>query len=136
MGNTTLVNFQVPAPIRLSLMWATLMSLYIYNDFFSLFLPGEIEALSAGQMGPLGPATASILVFVSLMMAIPASMIFLSSVLPPVASRWLNIFLGAAYTLLQFWSLKDSPPFYVMVVAFEIIVTGLIIWTAWRWPRA
>ncbi|MDJ0638672.1 MAG: hypothetical protein QNJ20_07555 [Paracoccaceae bacterium] len=44
-----LVSFDVPTPVRLSLLWATLMSLYVYNDFFSLYLPGEVEALSAGN---------------------------------------------------------------------------------------
>ncbi len=130
-----LVSFDVPTPVRLSLLWATLMSLYIYNDFFSLYLPGEVEALSAGEMGPLGQATTSILMFTSFMMAIPASMIFLSAFLPSQASRWSNIVLGGVYTLIQFWSFADSPPFYVMIVTIEIFVTGLIIWTAWRWPR-
>ncbi len=134
-NKNTLVNFEVPTPVRLSLLWATLMSLYIYNDFFSLYLPGEVEALSAGDMGPLGKATASVLVFTSLMMAIPASMIFLSAFLPSKASRWSNIAFGGAYTFIQFWSFSDSPPFYVIIVALEIFVTGLIIWTAWRWPR-
>ncbi|MDJ0638671.1 MAG: DUF6326 family protein [Paracoccaceae bacterium] len=73
--------------------------------------------------------------FTSLMMAIPASMIFLSAFLPSQASRWSNILLGGVYTLIQFWSFADSPPFYVMIVTIEIFVTGLIIWTAWRWPR-
>jgi uncharacterized membrane protein (UPF0182 family) len=135
MNNNALVNFDIPTPVRLSLLWATLMSLYIYNDYFSLYLPGEIESLSAGDMGSLGPATASILIFTSLMMAIPTVMIFLSAFLPPIASRWSNIVVGAAYTFIQFWSFSDSPPFYVIVVALEIIVTGLIILTAWRWPR-
>ena len=131
----SLVDFEVPTPVRLSLLWAALMSLYIYNDFFSLYLPGEVEALSAGDMGPLGPATASILIFASLMMAIPTMMIFLSVFLPANASRWSNIVLAGLYTLIQFWSFSDSPPFYVIVVALEIVVTGMIIWTAWRWPR-
>ena len=130
-----LIDFEVSTPIRLSLLWATLMSLYIYNDFFSLYLPGEIEALSSGDMGPLGQATDRILIFTSLLMAVPASMIFLSSFLPSIAARWSNIVVGSAYTGLQLWSFSDSPPFYVIVVALEIIVTGLIIWTAWRWPR-
>lgn len=131
-----LVEYKVPTPIRLSVLWATLMSLYIYNDFFSLYIPGEIDAMSVGDMGALGEATGAILIFTSLMMAIPASMIFLSSFLPSIVSRWSNIILGSAYTFLQIWSFSDSPPFYIMIVGLEIIVTGLIIWTAWRWPRA
>ena len=135
MSNRSLVEFEVPTSVRLSLLWAALMGLYIYNDFFSLYLPGEVEALAAGEMGPLGPATASVLIFTSLMMAIPASMIFLSVFLPSQVSRWSNLGLAIVYTVIQLWSLADSPPFYVIVVGLEIIVTGLILWTAWQWPR-
>ncbi len=135
MDRNSPIDNMVQTPVRLSLLWATLMSLYIYNDFFSLYLPGEVEALAAGEMGPLGQATPSVLIFTSLMMAIPALMISLSVILPSRASRWSNIVVGGCYTFIQFWSYADSPPFYVMVVTIEIVVTGVIIWTAWRWPR-
>ncbi|MEZ5998245.1 MAG: DUF6326 family protein [Hyphomonas sp.] len=120
----------------LSLLWASLMSLYIYNDYFSLYLPGTVENMSAGRIGPLGEATDLVLICVALMLAIPALMIFLSSLLPPVISRWTNIVFGILYTLIEIMTFIGSRPFYQMVVAFEIVVTLTIIWTALRWPRA
>ncbi|MFC4723795.1 DUF6326 family protein [Glycocaulis abyssi] len=125
---------RVPAPVRLSLLWASLMSLYIYNDYLVMFTPGMIDEMSAGSLGPLGEATDLTLLGVAVVMAIPASMIFLSSMLPSHASRWLNMLLGAIYTAIQALTLFGSPPFYQFIVSVEIIATLLIIWTAARWP--
>lgn len=130
-----LEDVQVPVKIKLSLLWAALMGLYIYNDYFVLYLPGTIEQMTAGEMGALGPATDLLLVGMSMMLALPALMIFLSAVLPPPVSRWLNVVLGAVYTVLQALTLIGTAPFYQIVVVFEIMITVSIIWIALRWPR-
>jgi hypothetical protein len=138
MSNSTPTKLQpstVSAPLRLSLLWAALMGLYIYNDYFSMYLPGSIEDMAAGTMGPLGPVTDTILIGVALLLAIPALMIYLSSALPATLSRWSNVIFGLAYTVVEVLTFIGSRPFYQMVVVFEIIVTLLIIWTAVRWPR-
>ncbi len=131
-----LEQIEVPAPIRISLLWAALMGLYIYNDYFNMYEPGTIEAMSSGRLGPLGPATDTVLISVALVLAIPALMIFLSSALPAWASKWSNIVLGLAYTVIEGLTFTGSSPYYQMVVVFEILVTLTIVWTAWRWPRA
>jgi hypothetical protein len=41
------------------------MFLYIYNDYFSLYTPGTIADIPAGRLGPLGQASAGVLVGVS-----------------------------------------------------------------------
>lgn len=133
--SAALQRFDVPPPLLLSLLWAALMGLYIYNDYFSMYLPGAIEGMSAGRMGPLGPITDTILISVALMLAIPAGMIYLSAALPPVISKWSNVVFGLAYTVIELLTFFGSRPFYQMVVVFEIIVTLLIIWTAIKWPR-
>src|SRR5437764_661214 len=78
-----------PTGIMLALAWASLMFLYIYNDYFSMYLPGVITNMSSGRIGHLGPATPRVLVGVSVLLAIPALMILLSAALPAVASRCL-----------------------------------------------
>lgn len=134
-NSTRLQPNTVSAPLRLSLLWAALMGLYIYNDYFSMYVPGTIDMMASGTMGPLGPATDQILVAVALLLAIPALMIYLSAALPAALSRWSNIGFGLAYTGIEVMTFIGSRPFYQMVVAFEIIVTLLILWTALRWPR-
>lgn len=134
-AKTTLHDYQVPTKIKLALLWASVMFLYIYNDYFSLYLPGTIERMSAGQIGPLGQATDLVLVIVSIMLAIPALMIALSALLPPLASRWLNVLLGLAYVAIEVLTLTKSALFYKIVVVIEILLTVLIVWYALRWPK-
>lgn len=137
-NRSSIENIRVSAPVRLSLLWASLMSLYFYNDYLLFFIPGQVEAMNAGSMGPFGQATDLKLLAIAAFMAIPGSMIFLSSLLPSNASRWLNLIVGAlhsisnALTLLPFFS---PPLFYKFIAAIEIIITLLIIRTAARWPR-
>lgn len=135
-SNLSLETFRVPVNIKLSLLWASLMFLYIYNDYFSLYLPGTIEHMAAGRMGPTDRVSELELVAYSLLLAIPALMIFLSAALPPIASRWLNVLLAAVYTVVEILTLfVFSAPFYRTVVVLEILLTLLIFWYALRWPR-
>ena len=130
-----LENFRLPTNLKLALLWASLMSLYIYNDYFSMYLPETIENMTAGRIGPLGEATDLVFIGVSMLLAIPALMIFLSGVMPPMINRLLNIVLGLAYTAVEALTFIGSRPFYQIVVAFEIAVTLAIVWFALRWPK-
>ena len=125
---------RLPTGLALSLLWAALMGLYIYNDYFSLYLPKTLERMATGQLA-FGPATPTALLIVSIMLAVPAVMIFLSAALPRPISRWLNIVLGVVYTVIQGLTFIGSPLFYQVVVGVEIVVTLLIVVYAARWPR-
>ena len=138
MNRTTskaLVEFRAPTEIKLALMWAALMSLYIYNDYFSLYIPGTITGMSVGSMGPLGQATPGILVGVSILLAIPALMIVMPVILPAFWCRWLNVLFGIAYTVVEALTFGSPQLFYKIVVALEVALTLLIVWHAIRWPK-
>ena len=128
-------EFRVPTPVKLSVLWASLMSLYIYNDFIALWKPGMIEMISDGKMGPLGEATDLVLVGVAVVVGLPAIMVFLSSILPANVSRLLNMIFGPIFCGLAVWTGIGAAPFYQLIVAAEIIVLILITWIAFRWPR-
>lgn len=132
--HSSLQSFHLPANLKLALLWAALMFLYVYNDYFSLYSPGTIAAMTAGSLGPLGKAQGGVMVGVSLMLALPALMIFLSAGLPSMLSRWLNILLGIAYTGIEFMSLSNAMLFYRIIVGLEIVLTLLILTYAIRWP--
>jgi hypothetical protein len=136
MARGSLEDFKVPTRIRLSALWASTMFCYVYGDFFGLFRPGRIAAMSEGRIGPLGEATPGVLVGVSAMMAIPSLMVFLSLALPAPLSRWLNVALGLAYTGIMLLTMKGAPPFYLFFGVIEVLLTLTIVWTAIRWPRA
>src|SRR6185369_10963766 len=95
------VDEPVNPKIKLSALWAATMFCYIYGDYFELYTPGKLAGMLAGKMGPLGPATQGVLLGVAILMAIPAVMVFLPLVLKPALSRWVNIVLGALYTVIM-----------------------------------
>jgi hypothetical protein len=131
-----LEDFRAPTKLKLALLWVSLMFLYIYNDYFSLYTPGTIADMTAGRLGPLGQASAGTLAGVSIMLAIPSLMIFLSVLLPPLISRWINVVFGLAYTAIEALTLPHSALFYRIVVVLEMALTMFIVWYALRWPRA
>ena len=133
--DTDLKHSTIPTGVKLSLLWASLMSLYIYNDYLVLYVPGTIEAMSAGSMGPFGDYTDGKMMVVALIMAIPASMVFLSSILSARSSRRLNLIFGSVYLVIAALTLIGSPLFYKMIVSVQLAALLLILRLAFRWPR-
>lgn len=132
-------DIKINVKIRLAALWITVMLLYIYGDIFSFFVPGHMKALMDGHMG-LGKVTPGKMVFIAVMMVIPALMVYLSLVLKPAINRILNIVVGALYTVIMVLAVMDTLDpwwaFYVMLGVIEMLITILIVIRAWRWPRA
>ena len=129
-----LQTISTPTNLKLALLWASLMFLYIYNDYFDLYSPGKLASMAAARIGPF-ETNERVMVIFSMLLAIPALMIFASAILPPVVSRWANVFLGLTYTGVEALTLIGSRLSYQVLVCLEIVVTLLIIWFALRWPR-
>src|SRR5438477_8044332 len=96
----TLQDTDIDVKIKLAALWASVMFLYIYADYFGLYVPGALQSMMAGKMGPLGPTTQEVLLGTSLMMAIPSLLIFLSVGVRASLSRWLNMCFGLVYTVI------------------------------------
>lgn len=131
---THLDDFKVHVKLKISLLWITVMFCYLYADYFGLYVPGKLQTMLQGTMVPLGPTTQGVLLFTSVMMAIPSVMIFLSVALPARLSRWLNIVFGVLYTAIILRTMWDWT-FFIFYGVIEITLTGLIVVYAWRWPR-
>jgi len=130
-----LEDINIPVRLKLSALWTALMFCYVYGDYFGLYHPGQLKGMLEGG-GPIGPASQGSLVVVSVVMVIPSLMTFLPVVLPPVLNRWLNIALGLIYTVIVALTLPGSWAFYVMFSSVEILLSLLIVWYAWSWPKA
>jgi len=135
MGAKILDDARVPIRFRLSALWASVMFCFIYADFFGLFMPGRIMTMNAGMIGPLGAATPPILLAVSVMMAIPSTMVALSLLLPPALCRWANIVFALLNIAIMVLTSLGAPPFYVFFAAVEIAMMLAIIFHAAKWPR-
>jgi len=134
-GKPALDDAKVNVKIKLSALWASVMFCYVYGDYFGLYVKGKLAEMMDGRIGPLGEATQSVLIGVSAMMAIPSAMVFLSLAMPPTLNRWLNLLLGLAYTAIMLMTMRGAPAFYVFMGTIEVLLTLLIVWHAWSWPR-
>ena len=135
MNSTALDDTKVHVKLKLSALWAAVMFCYIYGDYFGLYAPGKLAEILAGKMEPLGPATQGVLVGVAIMMVVPSIMVFLSLVLPPALNRWANIVLGSAYTAIMLMTIPGAWAFYILLGIIEVVLTALIVWYAWSWPK-
>jgi hypothetical protein len=121
--------------MKLSALWVALMLIYAYADILSLFKAGAIEKMMDGFMGPF-PVTQGSLLSASILMMIPAVMVFLALALKAKVNRWVNIILGVLYTFVNISNLiGETWIYYISFVVVEIALTLLIVWFAWRWPN-
>lgn len=134
-AGTTLDDIKVHVKFKISALWASVMFCYIYGDYFWLYAPGKLQGMLEGKMVPLGPTTQGVLLFTSVSMAIPAVMIFLSLALKASLSRWANIILGVVYTVFVLITMPGAWAFYIFLGSVDVVLTTLIVWHAWNWPR-
>ena len=125
----------MPVKLKLSALWASVMFCYIYGDYFGLYVPGTLKSMLDGKMGPLGPTTQGVLLGTTALMVIPSLMPLLSLMLRPSLNRIVNIVLGIVYSIVMLVSLPGAWRFYQAIGVVEILLTGLVVWHAWTWPR-
>lgn len=109
------------------------MFFYIYGDLFGFFKQQTLTDIVAGKAGFIG--TQGGLFAAAVCVAIPSLMVVLSLVLEPSFSRWSNILLGAAYTVISIVVLPGSWGYFIFLGVVEAALTSLIVWYAWHWPK-
>ncbi len=132
--NAALDDIKIHVKVKISALWVSVMFCYIYADYFGLYVPGALQRMMEGKMGPLGPTTQGVLLGASLMMAIPSVMVFLSLALKAKLNRWVNIVLGTLYTVIILITMRDWA-FYIFFGVIEVTLTSLIVLYAWKWPK-
>ncbi len=138
-ANTTTSHFEdfkVNVKLKLAALWTSVTLCYLYCDYFELYVPKKAEGLINGTSLLDTPTK---LLGASVLLAIPAVMVFLSIALKPMLSRWLNISVGIFFTaimvLIGVFSLTPWLAFYVFFALLESILTSLIVWYAFKWPK-
>ncbi|NAS11959.1 DUF6326 family protein [Poritiphilus flavus] len=128
-------NPKINIRIKLAALWTSLMFLYIYGDYFELYVPDKVSNLSNGIQILDSPAK---LFLASVSLAIPAIMISANVFLKPKICRWLNIVFGILLTitvvLVGSSSITAWYSFYVFYAALEAIISLTIVKLAWGWP--
>jgi len=114
--------------VLLSTLWLFAMLTYTYGDVVTLMDPvkhGSIEL------------TEGFLLFGSILMMIPISMVLLSRILKYRANRWANIIAGTFMTAFLTVTLFVAVPtmYYAFFSAIEIACTLFIVGYAWKWSN-
>ena len=128
---------KVNVKIRLALLWAALMFLYIYNDILSIYQPGHVAELFEGQLEGV-PFTQTLLLGAAALMAVPSFMVLLSLTLKSGANRIVNIIVGIFHILIllgtQFVGEGETWFYWRLMELFEAFFLVIIVRTAWKWP--
>jgi hypothetical protein len=131
-----LENPKVNIKINLAALWASATFCYLYGDYFELYTPDKIDSLITGEHNLDSPAK---LLIASIILAISSVMVAASVIFKPKINRILNILFGTTFTLMMLVigvnSTNEWYLFYVFLAFLESIITALIVWFSWKWPK-
>lgn len=131
----SLEDIKVSVKLKLATLWASLMFLIIYLDYFHLYMPGKIEDIQTGVVFVFDITQGFLSVALALV-TIPALMIFLSVALPAKVNRRANIIIAAVNIPCILFNLAGEAWMHMVFGAVvEVVLLCLIIRYAWKWPR-
>ena len=120
--------------IRISVLWIFMAVAMSAHSVLSFMEPGAIAEIEEMQLG------AGMLLFMAIFWWVPLVMAVLSLTLKDSANRWANFVLGIVFTILNIVhliteQLAQPSAHHILIIGSTIVVTGLIAWLAWRWPK-
>jgi hypothetical protein len=129
----------VDVRIILSALWAARMLSSIHGDVVRLLQPGMLEEMLAGTTAVT--VTNELLLVMSIIMAVPIFMSFLSLTLKDKTNRRANLSVGIFFVAFDFvflcltifvWAFSATETFWAITY---LVFTSLVVWFAWKWPR-
>lgn len=130
-----LEDIKVSLKIKLATLWTSFMFLYIYVDYFHLYMPGSIKDILAGKVFVFDISYVFILIAM-IFVAMPTLMIFLSVVLPAKVNRLTNIIVATVFIPYMLFNLVGEAWIHMyFAAAVEVVLLCLVIRYAWKWPR-
>ena len=134
-AQNALEDIKVNVKLKLAALWAGFMFLYIYVDYFALYMPHKIEGILKGKVFVFD-ITQGFLLTTLASVAIPALMIFLSLAMPAKLNRRVNSTIAALYIPYTLFNLTGLTWMHMVFGAgVEVTLLCLIIRYAWKWPR-
>ena len=125
-------DIKVNVKLNLASLWTSFMFLYIYVDYFHLYMPGSIKDILAGKVFVFDISYVFILIAM-IFVAIPTLMIFLSVVLPVKVNRWTNIIVAAVFIPYMLFNLAGEAWVHMYFsAALEVVLLFLIIRYAYK----
>lgn len=131
----TFENYNVDVKLKLAALWTSFMFLYIYVDYFHLYMPNKLAEIMNGKVYVFEITQG--FVFIALLLAtIPMLMIFLSLSLNARTNRFINILVALVLIPYMLFNLTGEAwlhMFYAAIV--ELVILSIIIYYAWKWAR-
>ena len=132
---TEMEDIKVSLKLKLAALWASFMFLYIYVDYFHLYMPGSIEDILAGKMFVFDITQVALLAGLGTV-TIPSLMIFLSVALSAKVNRWTNMIVAALYIPFILFNLAGVTWMHMVFGAVvQVVLLLLIIRYAWKWTE-
>nr|MBI1230559.1 hypothetical protein [Cytophagales bacterium] len=130
-----LEDSKVSVKLKLASLWVSFMFLYIYVDYFALYMPNKIDDILKGKVFVFDITQGFI--FIALGLAtISILMIFLSVILPAKINRLTNILVAIILIPYMLFNLVGEAWLHMyFAAAVEVVLLGLIIRYAWKWPK-
>jgi len=127
----------VDVRIILSALWAARMLSSLQGDSTRFHDPVMLGQLVSGTSEIT--VTNELLLVMSIIMAIPIFMVFLSLTLKPKANRWANLIIGIFFVVYEIGFLIFL---YLPGAVYEVfwglaylVFAALVVWYAWKWPK-
>jgi Family of unknown function (DUF6326) len=132
-GSRILDDVPVGVRTKISALWIAMLFLFAYGDIFGFFVPGRLEEIIRGEVSGI-EITDVFLFAVSIYVVIASLMIFLTLLLKPAVSRWLNVVLPILFIASIVGSAFGEGAYYWFLSIVESALLVLVIGYAWRWP--
>ena len=130
--------------VKIAILWLFMAVVYSAHMALSIFEPGVIELITNGEI----QLSEGEFIFSALFAWLaPLTMAFLSVTLKDLANRRANIVMGITLTAVNIFHLLfeqfNKPSFHMaqpsvhqlLLNISTVVVTALIVWYAWRWPK-
>ena len=131
--NKIIEDQPVNIKLKLASLWTSFMFLYIYVDYFALYMPGKIKGIMIGKIFMFN-ITPDFLLIAFISVSIPAIMILLSVLLNAKANRLLNIIIAFIYIPYTLFNLAGEAWLHMVLGALiEVTILFMIIRNAWMW---
>lgn len=134
-SQNTLEDIKVNVKLKLAALWVSFMFLYIYVDYFHLYMPNKIEDILKGKVFVFEITQGFIFTALSLA-TIPILMIFLSVTLKARANRLTNMIVATVLIPYMLFNLAGEAWIHMIFAAvLEVLLLCLIIRYAWKWTQ-
>lgn len=133
--NHNLKDIPVNVKVKLASLWTSFMFMYIYVDYFALYMPNKIADITNGKVYVL-EINQTFLLAALVSLTIPSLLIFLSTILPAKANKTTNLIAAVIYIPYTLFNLSGEAWAHMIFAAtIEVGILLLIIYHAAKWPR-